>query len=244
MTEFAGSNWARPEFAKQYRDNADIYIVERQRMLGIMRSFYRHFLSGRKNNVLDLGCGDGIITHNLLEVDNAISATLVDASSDMLDKARERLRGFRSIDFMQASFQDIMVKDLPERGYDLVVSSMAIHHLTQDEKKKLFNIIHTWLKPGGLFLNIDVVIAPAGALEDWYMKIWEEWMDNKRKELGAFDESSSEVIKRYKAAGENRPDTLDDQLNALRKIGFRDVDCYYKYGIFTVFGGKKQDARN
>jgi tRNA (cmo5U34)-methyltransferase len=35
------------------------------------------------------------------------------------------------------------------------------------------------------------------------------------------------------------PDTLAAQLNALQTIGFEDVDCFYKYGIFTMYGGKK-----
>jgi tRNA (cmo5U34)-methyltransferase len=49
----------------------------------------------------------------------------------------------------------------------------------------------------------------------------------------------SDIIRRYMESGDNRPDTLDDQLNALKSIGFSSVDCYYKYGIFTVYGGKK-----
>jgi len=28
-------------------------------------------------------------------------------------------------------------------------------------------------------------------------------------------------------------------LEMLEKCGFRDVDCFYKYGIFSLFGGAK-----
>ena len=46
-------------------------------------------------------------------------------------------------------------------------------------------------------------------------------------------------MKRYKdPASMNKPDILEDQLEALRETGFRDVDCYCKNGIFAVFGGK------
>lgn len=38
---------------------------------------------------------------------------------------------------------------------------------------------------------------------------------------------------------DNLPDTLDAQLESLEKVGFKDVDCYFKYGIFSVFGGFK-----
>ncbi len=33
MTNFNESRWAKPEFSKEYRDNADIYIVESRKML-------------------------------------------------------------------------------------------------------------------------------------------------------------------------------------------------------------------
>ncbi|HDO36726.1 MAG TPA: class I SAM-dependent methyltransferase, partial [Nitrospirae bacterium] len=59
MTEFNKSNWAKADFSQEYREKADIYIVERRRMFTIMKSFYRHFPGGRQNNaLLDLGCGD------------------------------------------------------------------------------------------------------------------------------------------------------------------------------------------
>ncbi len=215
MTDFNKTRWADQEFAKQYRDNADIYIVERQRMFGIMRSLFSHFFPGKKNiRVLDLGCGDGIVTRNILDVDNSISATLVDASADMLEKARERLKGFENMDFIKASFQEIMDSGLPEKEYDIVVSSMAIHHLTMDEKRSFFKAINAHLRQDGHFINIDVVLPPSEALDGWYMKLWEEWMDEKRTELKAYDEASRDVIGRYKDGADNQPDTLEDQLDA------------------------------
>jgi len=241
MTDFNNTRWADKEFAKQYIDNADIYIVERQRMFGIMRSCINRFNAGKKRvRVLDLGCGDGIVTANILNVDNSISATLVDASADMLKKAKERFKDCEKIDYIRASFQEVIKNGLPEKDYDIVVSSMAIHHLTINEKQEFFKAINAHLRNGGHFINIDVVLPPTGELDAWYMQLWEEWMDEKRAELKAFEEPSGDVIARYKEGAENQPGTLDDQLNALRFAGFGDVDCYYKYGIFVVYGGTKK----
>ena len=93
MEDFNKSNWAKAEFSQEYRDNADVYIVERSRLLKILKSFYRHFLSEKEQkSILDLGCGDGIITQELFKVDNSISATLVDGSEEMLNSAKERLK--------------------------------------------------------------------------------------------------------------------------------------------------------
>ena len=244
MKHFSRSRWADPEFSKEYRDNADIFIVERRRLFEIMKSFYRHFLSDKKNYVLDLGCGDGIITCNLLEVENSITATLIDPSADMLDKARERLQGFSNVNYNQASFQDLVKGNIICRKFNFIVSSMAIHHLTAEEKKKLFEFIHSCLNPGGYFMNIDVVLAPADCLEDWYMQLWKEWMDEKKSALDMEQGLFSDIPARYRENNDNQPDTLDVQLNALRNTGFKEVDCFYKYGIFAVYGGMKtQDFR-
>jgi tRNA (cmo5U34)-methyltransferase len=241
MTEFERSNWSRAEFSRDYLDRADIYIVERRRIFTIMKSFFSHFLSAPgPKRVLDLGCGDGIITHELIKNFDSITATLVDGSDDMLSKARERLKGFERVSYIKSSFQEI-IKGAADTGtdYNLVVSSMAIHHLTLEEKRALFGIVHRGLHAGGSFINFDVVLAPADRLDGWYMKLWEEWMDEKKALMGIPGGGSTDTIKRYKSLDENKPDLLDDQMNALRATGFRNVDCFYKYGIFALYGGMK-----
>ena len=241
MTDFTKTRWADNEFAREYRDNADIFIVERQRMIGIMASFYRYFISGNnKKELLDLGCGDGIITQSILENDGNVSATLVDASDDMLVKAGERLKDYKDIDYIMASFQEVMGQDIIRSSFDFIVSSLAIHHLTTDEKMKFFNKIHSHLHKGGYFLNIDVILPPTDTLEQWYLQLWNEWMEEKKTLLGIERDLFSDVTRRYKAYDENKPDTLDSQLNTLRDIGFIEVDCFYKYGVFAVYGGKRE----
>ena len=241
MNEFNRTNWAKTEFSRNYLDKADIYIVERRRMFAILRSFFGCLPNVQeRKRILDLGCGDGILTYELLETGRLLSATLVDGSEDMLEKAGERLKGTGRVNFIKASFQEIIRGEAEISGNcDLVASSMAIHHLTTDEKKALFRRIYSWLGDGGYFVNIDVALAPAARLDYWYMQLWREWMDEKKASLGIPGEGSSDIIERYKDNADNKPDTLDDQLNALKEIGFRDVDCFYKYGIFTVYGGGK-----
>ncbi len=240
MSDFNKSNWAKAEFTEEYRENADIYIVERRRLLEILKSFFKHFMGDKEQkNILDLGCGDGIITHELLKVNEPISATLIDGSEDMLNKAKERLKEFNNIDYIQASFQEILDRDILEQNYNFIVSSLAIHHLNMVEKKRLFKKIYSHLHPEGYFLNIDVLLAPTDTLERWYMKLWQEWMDERKAALGIKGNYFSDIIRRYKGSEENKPDTLDAQLNALKDTGFKDVDCYYKYGIFSMYGGMK-----
>jgi len=238
MTEFEKSQWADPDFAREYRENADIYIMERGRLLGILGSFYKHFIAPRPRiRVLDLGCGDGIISHELLKIDASIGATLVDPSQDMLNKAGERLKDFKGIHFIKASFQDLLEKDLITKGFDFIVSSLAIHHLSMEDKIELFRRIYSYLNTEGFFVNIDVVLAPIEPLEQWYLSLWKAWILERKAALGIEGGYYEDVIRRYKNNQDNRPDTLVSQLMALESVGFKGVDCFYKHGIFVMFGG-------
>jgi tRNA (cmo5U34)-methyltransferase len=240
MTEFSHTNWANPEFSRGYRDKADIFIVDRRRMLSILQSFYLHFVAdGTVKNVLDLGCGDGIVTSALAGVDGSISATLVDGSGDMLKKAREQRSGLCKSRYIHSSFQEMLAGDTVRGKFDFIASSFAIHHLSMDEKKALFKKIYRLLKPGGYLVNIDVVLAPSGHLEQWYLSLWKDWITERTWDLGMAGGTFKGIVRQYKDAEENKPDTLKDQLDALRTIGFKDVDCYYQYGIFTMFGGRR-----
>jgi len=220
--------------------NADIYIVERRRLLEILKSFYKHFIAHKSGNkILDLGCGDGIITHELLTVDDSIGATLIDGSGDMLKNAEERLKGFQNINFIKASFQEILGKRIALQNFDFIVSSLAIHHLSLQEKIALFKTFYAHLNIDGYFLNIDVILAPTEALEHWYLSLWKDWITERKTIVHIEGNDKDDIIKRYKENTDNKPDTMDEQLNALTSIGFKEVDCYYKYGIFTMFGGRK-----
>ena len=240
MTEFGKSNWAKPEFSRGYRDNADVFIVERRRMLAILQSFYVHFAQdGKGKATLDLGCGDGIVTAVIADADRTISPTLVDGSPDMIKKASERLSGLKNTRYIRSSFQEMFREDSVGGVYDFIASSLAIHHLTLDEKKALFRYAYGHLKPGGYFVNVDVVLAPNEQLEQWYLSLWRNWIDERTRAAGLEGEQFQGVVDGYKDNKDNKPDTLDNQLDALRSAGFRDVDCYYKNGIFTLFGGRR-----
>jgi len=240
MSSFEKSQWSKVCFAQEYRDNADIYVIERTRMLNILKSLYRHFMKNKsKKNILDLGSGDGIVSHELLKTDASVSATLLDGSSGMLEAAKVRLKDFENVLYVQAGFQELLRKEVLHKNYDFIASSLAIHHLTMKEKKALFRKIYQHLCPGGYFVNIDCVLAPSEKLEQLYMSMWKEWIDERKKSLGINGNYFDDIIRRYKDNKDNKPDTLGDQLGALKAIGYKDVDCFYKYGVFAIYGGRK-----
>ena len=238
MSKFEKTRWAENEFSKNYRDDANIYLPFRSQFVEITKSFYGHFISqNTEAKILDLGCGDGLFIQELLKSFAPAMVTLVDGSIEMLEAAKKRLGNQANLHFMQASFQELFANDTLTEHFDFIYSSLAIHHLPFDEKKKLYTLIHKHLSPGGHFVHYDVVVSSVEQLEKWYLSLWRQWIQQhpareKREEL-------FEIPDRYKSNQDNTPDTLDSQLKALKQIGFRNVDCYFKYGVFSLFGGRK-----
>jgi len=240
MSDFDKSLWSDPEFSREYLDNAEAYVPFRETMLSVMVSFYEYFLKdGSRRTILDLGCGDGIVAEALLMKDTAAAATLVDGSRDMLERARNRFSGRSGIKFVEASFQNLISENLLEKlRFHLVISSLAIHHLTYNEKGDMYRYIFEHLVPGGYFLHLDTVLAPDEDLEDWSMILWQDWVDHRR-EAGLTEQDFSDITRRYQDNSDNRPDTLAFHLDALKKTGFMQVDCLFKCGTFAVWTGKK-----
>lgn len=245
MSKFNKSQWSKKDYAYEYLEKVDIQLMNRRKLIEILKSFYTQFLAcTKKNNILDLGCGDGIIARELIMADCNISAVLVDASSDMILKAKEKMTNFKNIQFIQADIRNLFENHLKNDKFDFIVSSFAIHHLNLNEKKVLYDSIYNHLNDGGFFVNIDVVKSPSKELEGWYLNLWREYIINKQSKFKLKGEYLDAIEKHSNSEHYETLDTLTDQLSALKKSGFEGVDCFYKHGIFSMFGGRKQSTMN
>lgn len=85
-------------------------------------------------NVLDLGCGTGTISKAILEKYSNAKFTIIDISQNMLKFAEKKI-GSNSI--YKSICKDFYVLNLDDR-YDIIASSLALHHLITDKDKKYF----------------------------------------------------------------------------------------------------------
>ena len=223
-----------------YISSADAIIVERNRTTQILSDLAFYHFGEADLTVLDLGCGDGSITKALATRYPRNDYWLLDGSEKMLGIARESLKNF-SCHFIEMAFEDYVKIQDEAQKYNFIFSSNAIHHLDLQGKAAIFAKVYRELTPGGLFLNVDVVLPRSGRSEEWQFKMWVDWINETLERNGFQDEKGNfdTLPSRYKRAPENKPSKLYDQLSLLESIGFRDVDCLYKYGIFTIFGGTK-----
>ena len=178
--------------------------------------------------IVDLGCGTGTVAKRLQDAYPKAKITCVDLAENMLDMARGKLGSagrYQLDDFRSYKF---------ETPYDLVVSSLALHHLETDEEKKLFyGKIFSSLRPGGVFYNADVILGTTDHLQKGYMEKWKSFM---RRNVSAQEVEEKWIPMHYQ---EDRPAVLMEQLSWLKDLGFGEVDVIWKYYNFAVYGGSK-----
>lgn len=103
--------------------------------------------------VLDVGCGTGTLAIAIKSQVGAGEVHGIDASSEMIEVAKEKAaKAGSDIDFQVALIEAI---PFPDATFDLVTSSLMLHHLPDDLKVKGFLEIRRVLKPGGRFMAMD-----------------------------------------------------------------------------------------
>lgn len=180
--------------------------------------------------VIDLGCGTGTISQHVLDTFPNARVTCLDMAENMIEMAKAKLSEHPHIRFLVG---DLNTFDF-DATYDVVMSSLALHHLATDEDKRAFYArIHDALAPGGVFYNADVVLGSSEWLQAMYMTKWQAFMRQNVSQ----DEMDNTWLPKY--YDEDRPAPLVDQTTWLAKIGFADVDVVWKYYNYAVYGGTK-----
>jgi L-threonylcarbamoyladenylate synthase len=108
--------------------------------------------------VLDLGTGTGETARRLLEHHPDAFLVGLDESPVMLAAAARQLPADR-VRLVVGTLEN----PLPESGFDLVCSALAVHHLPGESKRDLFGRVRDALEPGGRFVLADVVVPADGA---------------------------------------------------------------------------------
>lgn len=194
-------------------------------------------------NLLDLGAGDGIATAEVMRNQLVQSATLTDFSDPFLDAARERFAETDlDVDFVAGDFRESDWHPAVEaRGpFDMVVSRFAIHHIPDEMKRALYGKVLEWLKPGGMFINIEHTASGSPLYNVAYDRMMVEHLTIARGDDANFDEVFASYRERADG-GANILAPVWDQVQWLRELGFVDVDCAFKCFELAVFAGRKPE---
>jgi tRNA (cmo5U34)-methyltransferase len=183
-------------------------------------------------NVMDLGCGTGTIARRIKETFPQARITCLDLAENMIEMTRLKLANFSETRFQVGDFTSYKFDD----SYDVIVSSLALHHLVSDQDKiDFYRKIHAALNPKGVFYNADVVLASSETIQKAYIEKWKAFMKRQITE----EEINTKWLRQYHE--EDRPAKLMDQINWLANLGFAEIDVIWKYYNFAVYGGRKSN---
>ena len=190
--------WSTTEHALGYLAKAD-RIPHRTEGEAVLLEY----IPTTAQRILDLGTGDGRLMA-LLKIDRpSATGVALDFSPVMLEKARDRFKDDESIEIISHNLDD----RLPDLGkFDAIVSSFAIHHVTHDRKRSLYEEIFNLLTPGGVFTNLEHVPSPNQKIHAQFLT-----------KIGYPPENEDPS---------NKLLDIETQLGYLREIEFVDVDCY------------------
>ena len=100
---------------------------------------------------LDYGCGTGLLSFPFK--DDLGRITLKDTSSGMLEVLREKIEA-QGVTNMTVKQTDLTCDPLPDERYDLIYSSMTLHHIPDTEH--ILNVFNSLLNAGGALCIADL----------------------------------------------------------------------------------------
>ncbi|MEG4344061.1 methyltransferase domain-containing protein [Microcoleus sp. A003_D6] len=199
-------------------------------------------IASANHRILELGCGTGELTLKVLQRYPSAEIVAVDYSPRMLDFARAKIEsaGYaarwsgRELDFGEWA-NNPNFSGLGDK-FTACISSLAIHHLEDEMKLKLFKRIRESLTAGGCFWNADPVVAESAAMKDIYQAAREDWALNQGETLAQIRAKVGTSVS-YGYSNPDRLATLSAQLEMLASSGFETVAVPWKYYGIAVFGG-------
>ncbi|WP_320673220.1 class I SAM-dependent methyltransferase [Patulibacter defluvii] len=209
------------------------YDAQRRQLIPPFDAFYGTAVEvatlGRRGpvRVLDLGAGTGLLAAAVADALPEAELVLLDEAPGMLDQARERLAGLGArARFVVASMED----EWPAGNYDVIVSSLAIHHLDDAGKRALFARAHARLRPSGVFVNAEQVAGPTAATDALNVARW-------GAQIAAAGITPAQRADADARMALDRPASVEDQVRWLREAGFAEADCVFKQWRFAVYAG-------
>jgi len=173
-----------PRVSRQYDRWAGVYdLLWRRYMDQTLPVLRRAAEVASGEHVLDLACGTGELTRQILEATPGAQASGVDIAPAMVERARSKL-----LAHPQASVQRADAHDLPfgDGTFDVVVSASTFHYFTH---------------PHAVLEEVGRVLRPGGRLVllDWCRDFWTcrlmdavlQWLDPAHHHCYTLDEMTA-----------------------------------------------------
>ena len=178
--------------------------------------------------VLDLGCGNGILSKLVLKKHPHAHVVGFDLTPKMLEAYVENLSEYRGrYELIQGDFRS----DSMGSNYDIVLAGLTLQHLTWGQRKDFYRLVHSILNPNGTFILNDIIID-----EDWDTR--NQQYDNWMKFIESNGEDPDYWFQKH--MNKDYPVTLEDHFKWLNEAGFSKVECHWRHNNFAITSAVKE----
>ena len=140
----------------------------------LMNTIYGTIMNDSPVKVFDVGFGTALLTSKLYDAGNHITG--IDFSSEMLKIASSKMP---TAHLMQWDFSLGIPPVLNDQSFDFIISTYALHHLTDDAKVDFIIALLSLLEPQGVIMIGDVCFRTRDALISCKEACGGEWDDDE-----------------------------------------------------------------
>lgn len=226
-----------------YREIAAAAVPRRREMLATLVSLVP-FSPGEAFRIVELGAGDGRLASALLECFPRATLVALDGSESMRREAAGRLARFG--DRARVASFDLATLDWWEVvfGADVVVSSLALHHLNDAKKQYVYKAIADRISERGALIIADLVEPSHQAGRSLAADGWDASVREEADAVGAPELFQRFLDQRWNhfrfPDPDDQPAALFHHLVWLKHAGFEAVDGWWMFSGHAVFGGHKK----
>ena len=218
-----------PEEMEQYfNKKADGYDNHMKKTVTSFNDFYKKLSDPiRSNNsnieILDLGCGTGIELQYLFNKNPNIKITGIDLSEKMLSKLKEKyINKINQIKLIKDSYSHYRIE---ENYYDYIISVWALHHLTYENKSKIYKKIYNGLKENSYYIEGEYIVSEKE--EELFIKKYQKQISRLKK---------NEIELDYHI---DIPFSVRTQKKILQESNFFDIEIIFQNKDSAIFKAKK-----
>lgn len=159
-SQYFNDNW------KKYQATLATNTLYHREMMATLTTFLQQHFANKPFSLVDAGCGDSSVIHEVLKNFQLSSYTGIDAAQAVLELAENNFSDINcKKEFICGNMQQA-IQQLTGK-YNIIFTSYAVHHLALTDKAQFLHDCYKKLEPNGYLILIDGILKQGQPREAW-----------------------------------------------------------------------------